>query len=162
MSDFSPDPVADHEKLARFVFLPLHVDKNGRIKSGAFSHVHEKGCSIQRDDLATNEQSTLFVKDFLDKDVQRVWKGVLVASCKDVRSIKADNGKARAVCVFDTAEQSNLAHAELCQTHHIDEADRVELRRNLIVAFGNGVPIKPTEYRQGNVWAELRSDFRSR
>lgn len=163
MSRFSPGPVADHEKLARFIFSPVHVSNTGKIKPSAFSHVADRGCSIQREDIAPMEQSAVFVAGYLTSNVKHVWKGVLIASCADVRKIEGSEPGVRGVCVFDSAERTSPAHAELCQTHHVlDEADRIELRKNLFAAFGHGAPIAPTAYRQGFVWGALGVDLQSR
>ncbi len=155
MSKYSPCIVSNHEVLARFVFSPIHCKKDGTIKPAAFSHVYEKGCSIQRDTIAQPAEILAFAKKCLEGRTDLVWVGVICAHCETVRSISIERSERRAVCVFDTAEPSNPAHAELCQTHYvIDEADRIELRRKLFSAFGNGKPIPASEYRAGSVWSD--------
>lgn len=104
-----------------------------------------------------------FVTSFLDAQDGRAWVGVLSGKCRDVRSIRPDETDDRAVCVFDTAEPENPAHGELCQTHYIvEEADRVELRRKLYVAFGDGTVIKPSQYRNGTAWGQLPRHLQDR
>lgn len=156
MSEYSPGIIATSETLARFVFSPMHVDrKTGNIKPSIFSHVHSKGCSIQRDTVAKAEELGAFIANFLTAKDDRIWVGVLLGRCQSVRNIKTDSNR-RAVCVFDTAEKSNPAHGELCQTHYvIEESDRLELRRMLFAAFGDGVVIQPAEYRDGLLWSTL-------
>jgi hypothetical protein len=64
---------------------------------------------------------------------------------------------------YDTANPDNPAHAELFQSQYIiDEADALELRHNLFVAFGNGNIVSPSKYRSGSVWANLSPQFQAR
>ena len=155
--------VGDSEKLARFVFSPFQVDKKGRLNSGAFSHVHQKGCSIQRDSLAGNDEISLFINRFLKNRDDLVWKGLLVADSGVVRKIFARDSAQRAVCVYDTAEKENPSHGEICQTQHVlDKDDEAELRYDLLMAFGNKVIVPPTQYRDGIVWNVLSSQFQTR
>jgi len=160
MSKFSPGVVQADETLARFVFSPLHVGNNGVMKPSVFSHVATKGCSIQRDTLATTDELIAFVTEFLTKGQRQAWYGVLISSCRSTRAIKLREITERVVCVFDTAEAKYPAHAEICQTHHIKEADGPELRKELFAAFGNGVAVKPANYRAGIVWNGLSSALR--
>lgn len=163
MGEYSPGVIGDTEMLARFVFSPYQVDKKGRLNSSAFSHVYSKGCSIQRDTIVENEEIFTFVKKFLEEGDDRVWKGLLWAECGTVRKILTNNASRRAVCVYDTAEKNNPAHGEICQTHHvIDEDDKVELRHDLLAAFGNKVIIQPAQYRNGIAWNKLPHSCQAR
>lgn len=165
MSKHSPSVVADSEQLAIYVFHPIQQisKKTGRVKPNVFSHVRTRGRSIQRDDIALNQEMIAFVKAFLAGSEDRVWKGVVLGKCHDVRSIEADTqDKRRAVCVYDTANPGNISHGELCQTRHISEADQPELRAELFTAFGKGVIRSPNQYRDGAVWSELASDLQLR
>lgn len=164
MSEHSPSTVANTEVLARFVFSPMHIHKKtGDILPSVFSHVHTVGCSIQRDSIAKTDEIVAFVKSFLDARDDRAWIGVLAGKCQDVRGISADESCDRAVCVFDTAEPENPAHGEMCQTNYIvEEADKLELRRNLFGAFGNGVVIQPSQYRDGAAWDQLPQHLQAR
>lgn len=163
MGVHSPGVIDDSEMLARFVFSPYQVDKKGRLKPSAFSHVYDKGCSIQRDTMVKNDEVLAFVTQFLEKRADHVWKGLLLAECSTVRKILTNNASRRAVCVYDTAEKNNPAHGEICQTHHvIDEDDKVELRHDLLAAFGNEVIVQPAQYRNGSVWNKLPHSFQVR
>ena len=165
MSKHSPRVVADSAHLAIFVFHPIqHISKKtGRVKPNVFSHVKTRGRSIQRDDIASDKEMIDFVRAFLAGGEDRVWKGLLVAKCHDVRNIEADTpNKRRAVCVYDTANPGNSSHGELCQTRHISEADQPELRAMLYAAFGEGVISSPNKYRNGAVWAELAPELQAR
>ena len=120
-----------------------------------FSHVHNKGCSIQRDSIAKHNEIVGFIKNLLLSQEEFAWKGLLLAECKTIRGIFTNNSTKRAVCVYDTAERENPAHAEICQTHYIEEDDEAELRHDLFVAFGNREIISPEEYRGGVVLNDL-------
>ena len=163
MSKHSPCIVGNEEILARFVFSPMHVDRKGNIKPSIFSHVHSKGCSIQRDSIAKTDEIVAFVNSFLTIKDDRAWIGVLLGVCQNARGIRSGDSDNRAVCVFDTAERHNTAHGEMCQTHYVvEEADKVELRRNLFAVFNEGVVIRPPVYREGAVWNELSEGIQAR
>lgn len=162
MSKYSPHPVTESETLVRFVFSPFHISKHGNLKPAVFSHVHRKGCSIQRDSVANSDEIVTFVSNFLAKRDDFSWLGVLSGQCQSVRGIMAGESSDRAVCVYDTADLGNPAHAEMCQTHYIDEADELELNRNLLAAFNGGVITQRSQYRNGAVWDQLPQDLQAR
>lgn len=157
MSRYSPGVIESVEQLTLYIFHPLQqLDRNGKIKSNAFSHAHKKGRSIQRDTVASSPELVKFVSDFLENDSKRIWKGVVLSKCEDVRKIKPEGSLNRSACVYDTAEKENPAHGEIGQTQHVmSEEDLVELRHALLTAFGGGVVTSPTKYRNGAIWNEL-------
>ncbi len=155
MSTHSPCVVNNDEMLAMFVFCPIQIDKKGKLKPRIFSHVHEKGRSIQRDTIAKKEEIMAFVKQILSSRDDSIWKGLLLAKCHAVRTILVDGSTKRAACVYDIAEKENPAHGEICQTLYVDEADKIELRHDLWSAFGNGTIISPMQYRDGIIWNGL-------
>jgi len=153
MSEYSPTPIRDTERLTRFVFSPIHIGKSGKVKSSVFSHVTEKGCSIQRDSIATNDEMVAFVTSFLAGKEDRSWVGVLSAKTGTIRSLKVGETAHRAICAYDTGNENNPAHGELCQSQYvIEEADRNELRANLFFSFGEGAIIAPKQYRNADIW----------
>lgn len=163
MSAHSPGVVDTSEVLARFVFSPIQIDRKGKVKPNSFSHVHSKGCSIQRDSAVNDTEILALVENILSEKDDRAWKGVVLGKCSDIRIITVEDTDYRAVCVYDTAEPENPAHAELCQTQYvIDEADQAELRHNLFVAFGNGAITAPPQYRNGVTWNKLGQPLRNR
>ncbi|MDD5056849.1 MAG: hypothetical protein PHQ60_03175 [Sideroxydans sp.] len=163
MSRHSPGVIENSELLALFVFLPMHnIDKSGKAKPNIFSHVHRKGRSIQRDSVAQPNELIRFASDFLADDEGRVWKGVLLAKCEDVRNIKSDDSLNRAVCIYDSAEKENPAHGEMAQTQHVIEADEIELRHDLLAVFGGGAITTPLQYRDGFVWNSLSPQLQAR
>lgn len=162
-SKYSPHPVEDEEVLARFVFDPLHVRRNGSLKSSLFSHVSHKGCSIQRDTIAAPQELgafvTLFLENQLTKKPDTKWHAVVTAPCKKIRALMQDASISRSVCVFDTAERVNPAHAELFQTQYvINEADQLELHKRLLDSFSDSST--PSSFRNGEVLNTLSSELR--
>jgi hypothetical protein len=135
----------------------MHVDRTGIcVKPNFFSHVHRKGCSLQRESRATDTELIRFVDNFFatNTTADAAWYGVLSANCNTVRSIRAPSSPDdRATCVYDTGEPENPAHAEIFQTTHIKEADELELRKDLLMSvFQNGLFTKREEYRGGAIW----------
>jgi len=135
-SHFSPGIVENKETLTRFVFSPVHTDRKGNIKPSVFSHVSTFGCSVQREDIANDEELISFITKYRDKNANHNCLGVLTASCSSLRNIKINNAQNRIVCVYDTSEEDNPAHAEIHQSQHvITDADLVELRAKLFEIF---------------------------
>lgn len=157
MSNHSPDVIGNNELLVRFVFSPMHVDSKGKIKPSIFSQVTTNGCSIQRGEASTEELLN-FVESMLS-DETKVWKGVLVAKCDDVRNIKKCGSENRAVCVYDTASQNNPFHGEMMHSQHIDDADSPDIRKKVSEAFNHKQLIKPDKYRNGEIWNKLPSEL---
>jgi hypothetical protein len=162
MSRYSPSIVENSEHISLFVFLPMHKTKDGKALPSIFSHVHLLGRSVQRESVATKTELIEFTQKFLNADIKRVWEGVLLAKCDDIRNIKLDETLNRSVCMYDTALKDNPAHAEICQTQHIEEADQNELRHQLLVTFDNGNIVKPIEYWEGLIWNGLPNEIQSR
>jgi hypothetical protein len=149
-SKYSPKPVDGNEILARFILTPIHF-KKGKYLPSIFSQAGTDGCSIQRESIARSGELAALLKTMIASGKQ-TWHGVLLAHCQSVRDIKVDDRPARTVCVFDTGNKPNPAHGELCHTQYvIEEADRLEVRRHLFAAFGNGTVITTADYRNGDV-----------
>jgi len=163
MSRYSPRPVTGDERIVRFVFAPIHIGKSG-LKPSLFSHAENKGCSVQRASIATDDELVRFVRTFLEQNVKCIWYGVVSALCSDIRAISAPTEKPRdrAVCVYDTAEAQNRAHAEICQARNFTEADPIEVRRELLRLFGDGVIIDRQTYRAGGVWNAIPRELTDR
>ena len=162
-SKYSPYPVHDDEVLARFVFDPMHVSRDGSLKPSLFSHVIHNGCSIQRDTIATPQELSTFVKSFLERQLAKKpdckWHGVVTTTCQKIRELKQDDSTRRSVCVFDTAERANQAHGELFQTQYvIDEADQRELIKLLLDSFSDS--FTPSSFRHGEVLNALSPSLR--
>lgn len=156
MSEFSPSPIKDEELVARFVFSPLHVNKRGDIKPSVFSHIYNRGCSIQRETKASNEEINSFLVNFLSGDAKRSWSRVLLAKCGDLRKILIEDK--RALCLYDTASEDNPAHGEICVSREIPEADQLELRHAIKQAFSEA--ILPNDYRNSMTYEHLSSTLK--
>lgn len=156
-SKYSPGPVSNSEKLTRFVFSPVHVGKNGKIKASVFSHAFSVGCSVQRESTASDSELTQFVRNYQARQPDHSWHGVLTGDCALLREYSLENSGQRAFCIYDTAEKDNPAHGEIHQSEYVvDEADLVELRAKLFEVFNNGVKTSPSEYRDGSILAKIQ------
>jgi hypothetical protein len=161
MSHYSPSTVDNSELVSRFVFSPIHLNKKGELKPSLFTHIETSGCSVQRESLATFNEILDFVSKFLSVDSERKWHGVAQARASDIRNININNTNKRNLCIYDTAEINNPAHAEICKTIYvIDEADKLELRRHIFKAFGNSSVITPDAYRSGAVLQNLQPELK--
>lgn len=152
VSPHSSGVVQGSEIVSRFVFSPMHVHrKTGAIMPNLFSHAERQGCSVQRENAA-NEEITSFVRDFLRAGEGRNWLGVVSARSLDLRSLRPDGVAQRAICIYDTAEPNNTAHAEICWSGvALEEGDGAELRKLLLDAFSAGKLIAPSNYRNGDI-----------
>ena len=155
MSYDSPYPINDNERITRFVFIENHMRNDKKsVRPSFFSHIETKGCSIQRESIVNDDELVAFVKEFIKKNPGRNWLGVVTGGCHEIRSILTDQDK-RACCVYDTGNESNPAHGEICRTHHIKEADKAELRRHLMKVFHDGLVIEPDKYRDGKISSQI-------
>lgn len=153
MSADSPGVVEDHETLVRFAFNPMHLRADGSAKSSLFSQVFTNGCSVQRDDLARDDELKSFVANYLAHNPKQNWRGLFRARCSDVRRIENSTYPGRrAACVYDTATPENPAHAEICATRFaLSEADPAEVRAELFRVFDADHMILPRDYRGGRL-----------
>ena len=159
MSKYSLYPVDNSEALTRFVFSPMHISKNGNLKPSIFSHVHLKGCSVQRESIASLFEISNFINNFLKINNKEEWKGVLMAKCSDLRNISVQGTTNRSVCIYDTAKEKNTSHADIGQSQYILEADEAELRHDILEAFNKGKLFEPNKYRFGSAWRILPTEF---
>lgn len=152
-SSFSPGVIKDSEQLTRFVFSPIHLNNKGtKIKPSVFSHIFSKGCSIQREAVASNSELVDFIASYLKKNPAHSWHGTLTASCEAIREIKINGQEKRVLCAYDMAEEHNPAHGEIHQSQYvIEEADMPELRAEIFKRFNEGVHTQAKDYRDGLV-----------
>jgi IMP cyclohydrolase len=112
--------------------------------------VATKGCSVQREAIASTDELKQWIGSYQHKNTDHTWMGTLASDCRSLRGIQLSDKTNRVVAVYDTAERENPAHAEIFQTEHvIDDADRLELRAEIYKRFGNGALIIPSAYRSG-------------
>jgi hypothetical protein len=130
--------------------------KNGKVMPSAFSHVATKGCSVQREKIATLAELESWIGAYLKKNSTHTWMGTLACDSKSVRDIQLNDKPHRVLAIYDTAEQQNEAHAEIFQTEYvIEDSDRLELRADLLKRFNNGILTQPATYRAGALWSKL-------
>jgi hypothetical protein len=118
----SPGPVHSEEQVLRLVFNPIHFDPETRtLKPTAVTDVKDKGCSVDRlahttlDKARETGASLAAIKNELNPDkLPRSLCGVAVLSVSAIREIKVGE-QSRAFAVYDTALETNLAHADVCQ-----------------------------------------------
>ena len=162
MSQHSSSPVASSEIVVRFVFSPIHRTRKGELNPSFFSHTMTKGCSVQRESVASDDELLTFTRKSLSGREDLAWFGVATATSEALRGLKAPGTGSRAVCVYDTAEPDNPAHAEMCKTQHIQEADAAELRRSLMSVFNDGILVDRQAYRNGRIWNALPAELQVR
>lgn len=151
-SKHSPSPVKDGELLTRFVMHPVHINtKTGEFKASLFSHVDQKGCSVQRENLATNLELRLVLDEVSRIAGKLSWHGVVSASAEDVRLARSQKSGSRLYWIYDTAEHDNPAHAEIGRaSNDLSEEDCMELRIDLMKIFSpNATFVLPPQYRRG-------------
>lgn len=121
-SKYSPGPVESDEQVVRLIINPIHIDtETGELKPSAITDVKDKGCSVDRIKIASPEksiasgQSIAQAKNLANPDApSRKVHCVAYLSAGDIRSITVGDN-IRAFCIFDTALEDNLAHADVCQ-----------------------------------------------
>ena len=118
---------------------------------------------MQRENFATTSDLNGAVqKILLGGAATMAWLGSVNASAREIRNLCLERGD-RAICLYDTAEADNHAHAEMFYSRAIEEADAAELRNDLYSIFGKGaITKKADEYRGGSVWAALTPEMQSR
>lgn len=136
---------------------------NGELKPSLFSHIETSGCSVQREAMATNAELLPWIKRFLVKQDKQAWHGTVSGSCADLRCVMVGNAMKRSLAVYDTAEQANPSHAEVFQSQYVvNEADKLELKREIMKVFGDGKITLPENYRSGKLWEVLGDEFQNR
>lgn len=105
---------------------------------------------MQRDEKAKVPELVQWLDSYREKNTEHVWLGTLACASQAVRSVVLGDKPNRVLAIYDTAEPTNQAHAEIFQTEHvIDESDQIELRKELLQRFCNGVLTIPASYRSG-------------
>lgn len=164
VSPHSPGPIQDNELIARFAFVPVHFTNSGKIKPSLFSHVFKEGCSIQRNSIAKNEELSNWLTDLLEKNSHFVWKGVVIASSSAIRNVCLESKKqSRSLCLYDTANNCNSSHGEIFIANPaIEEADKLEIKAELMRCFDSTNLISPDQYKEGTLWGSLLPEHQQR
>lgn len=161
---YSPGVVMDEESISRIICSPIHVNpKTGKLKSAAFSYFENRGCSVQRESVAQDSEISEVVGDLLNSNDSLRWCGVATAKTQDLRSMQFSSKRGRAIAVYDSAELKNPAHAEFCliSQSNLEDGDMNELRRLVMLSFGNGLLVHPNAYRGGAVKSNLSNGLRA-
>ena len=126
-SEHSSGPVGNEEILCRQIFSPIHYDREtNTLTSTAFDDVSNKGLSVNRWKYTSKDQidqaaiSRAENHNILNPDKpQRTFNGAVRFVCKDIRSItvrtEEDASPVRGCAVYDTADQNDRSHADICQ-----------------------------------------------
>jgi hypothetical protein len=134
VSVYSPGPVQAQEILIRVVYSPHHVEiDTNRLKPTALDDAANKGLSTDRRAYATfrevQERITkkLNTPNAIEKGHE--YKGTVVISCAKARGLTQDGR--RLFAVYDTAQEDNRAHADVCQVR-LSKVEGARARRRLI------------------------------
>jgi hypothetical protein len=118
--------------------------------------------SLHRDSIASIESLNDWLVERMDEQPEWSWESLISTSCNHIRSITRDESGRRAFCVYDSAEKTNVAHAEIFACCEISIEDRGELRKQLFDAFNANSPTHPVKYREGKLVACIPEQYRSR
>lgn len=141
LSQYSPGIVQDEETIVRMVCVPMHVDKKKpKLLPNFFSHAFSFGMSAQRLEKAGSTELAKWLNNFLANGGDRVWLGYVQAPCKKIRGVLLQDESSRSFCVYDAASDESPAHAEVCASRRLEEADRLEARAHLMKAFSEILP----------------------
>jgi hypothetical protein len=130
------------------------------VKDGLFAHVCSQGLSVQRENLATDQELADFVTDFLERQVKWAWVGVLTAPVSAFRSLEREGF--RDVCAYDTGERTNPSHGELMSARTNSEDDKIRVRKAVKDLFRPDTVTPREAFRQGQVWRMLSPDHQAR
>lgn len=123
VSAFSPGPVADDELLYQQVLDPTQIAPGGEgLKAMAFDVCRSHGLSTNRLAHSTMEQLIQKGKDrasgwnekFPEKPQRTLW-GFVPYKVRDIRDILCQEAGTRGLFVYDTADEDDISHAEVCQ-----------------------------------------------
>jgi hypothetical protein len=115
----SPGMVASDETLVRFHFSPHDIDEDGRPTPMAFTDVDSIGLSVTRDGCTDAEIERAMADRIAASGWGLTWHSVSLIPTREVRKLyRTQQGKKpeRCFCVYDTAEEGNRMHAEICGT----------------------------------------------
>ncbi len=136
VSRFSPGPVASEELLIRLVIAPQHVNRKKLPKAGVLSDAERNGLSMLRataTDAEIVQSATGLVQRARERNGPTAGVfGVLHLRCETIRSFCMETEVTPCYCVYDTALEASLSHAEAFQqTFGINVDVRDQRRRQL-------------------------------
>jgi hypothetical protein len=147
VSPHSPGRVEYDEHLARLIYSPQHIDpETGKLTEYAFDDALNKGLSTVRRHYADAERIRALANAKVKADRarghhDRKFEGVVEASVLRLRSAKTENDE-RSLCVYDTAEEDNLAHADVIVAIKGNKVYKKLVRKKLWQIF-SATPIDP-------------------
>ena len=163
LSEHSPGVVGAEEVIVRMVCVPMHVHKTRlEVLASFFSHAVTRGLSVQRMDIASDNELLACVEGFLQADEKRVWLGYVEASVSSIRDLRLLDDGAQSFCVADAALSDNQAHAEVHCAYDIPEADAMEYRAALMNIFNGKNVQNRKSLRGGAVWQDVQDEFKKR
>ncbi len=138
VSKYSPSAVQDDEDLIRQIYSPIHVDEEtGRLKPLAFEQASSLGMSVNRKNYISREELEEKIAKKLKNDEEggkkRTIKGVVIAKCSDIRSLKQE--EKRLFCIYDTAGSKDKSHADICQAINAKRKAGIKVRHKLRQVF---------------------------
>lgn len=163
VSSVSPGIVDNSEFVHRFVISPHHVDKDsGKILSTFFNDCSSIGMSCQRSDSSKatqdiHDRGTAIVdgwnKANPESSKPRAYLGVVSAECGNVRGMvpRADAPEQPqaydkpAMAIYDTAEDGDLQHVDVCWVKADRERSTMKLARLELALVFTAVPALPKE-----------------
>jgi hypothetical protein len=137
-SDFSPGVVENDEVLYQQIVDPTHLDPHrAALKPTAFQDSANKGLSTHRvafsswDDLVAvgKRRAEQFNADNPERPPRSLW-GFASFRTSDVRGILAPSQE-RAYFVYDTANENDRSHADICQGVAGDKHTERSIRASL-------------------------------
>ena len=126
-TEYSPGPVSNEEFLYRQILSPIHYDKEtNTLTPMAFDDASNKGMSVNRLKYTSEEQIVQMANNRVenynklnpDKPL-RSFTGAVRFVCDDIRKItvstEEDANPVRGCAVYDTANENDRSHADICQ-----------------------------------------------
>jgi hypothetical protein len=151
-SGFSPGVVEDDEILYQQIVDPTHLDPDGRkLKPTAFQDSANKGMSTNRanhiswNDLVARgkQRAGDYNTANPDRPPRSLW-GFARFRAEDVRRIVAEPEGQRYYFVYDTANEGDPSHADVCQGVAGDKLVERSIRATLFeLAKGSLIPLIP-------------------
>lgn len=115
VSEYSPCPVASSETLVSVVTNETYVAKTGKLEPTFFDKRISNGISTERKRFTSKSDYDLRATKLVEGKANKANCGSIELSVGGIRAIQ-HNGK-RAFGVYDTAQEENIAHAEIASTN---------------------------------------------
>lgn len=119
VSDHSPGLVRDDELLIRTLYSPYQINEKGTATPASFRDALERGLSVNRKSFISEADLRKRIEGKIERDRKEgkerdEFYRVVTARCGDVRQLLSEDGE-RLFCVYDTASQEDVSHADVCQ-----------------------------------------------